>query len=128
VSRPFAWWALPTSSARSAPTRAARLEAEGWDAMGVTDSQNHAGDAWVALTAAAARTTTLKLGTAVTNPATRHPAVTAAAASAAVVAGDRVSIGIGCGDSALAHLGRAPASVADLDRYVHAVRTQTSLA
>jgi 5,10-methylenetetrahydromethanopterin reductase len=125
VSRPFAWWALQTSSARSAPTRAARREAEGWDAMGVTDSQNLAGDAWVALTAAAARTTTLKLGTAVTNPATRHPAVTAAAASAA---GDRVSIGIGRGDSALAHLGRAPASVADLDRYVHAVRTQTSLA
>jgi 5,10-methylenetetrahydromethanopterin reductase len=109
VSRPFAWWALPTSSARSAPTRAARLEAEGWDAMGVTDSQNHAGDAWVALTAAAARTTTLKLGTAVTNPATRHP-------------GDRVSIGIGRGDSALAHLVRAPASFAVLDRYVRAVR------
>jgi 5,10-methylenetetrahydromethanopterin reductase len=118
VSRPFAWWALPTSSARSAPTRAARLEAEGWDAMGVTDSQNHAGDAWVALTAAAAHTTTLELGTAVTNPVTRHPAVTAAA----VVAGDRVSIGIGRGDSALAHLGRAPASVAVLDRYVRAVR------
>jgi 5,10-methylenetetrahydromethanopterin reductase len=124
VSRPFELWALQTSSARSAPKRAARLEAEGWDGMGVTDSQNLAGDAWVAITAAAARTTALKLGTAVTNPVTRHPAVTAAAAaSAAVVAGDRVSIGIGRGDSALAHLGRAPASVADLDRYVHAVRT-----
>jgi 5,10-methylenetetrahydromethanopterin reductase len=70
------------------------------------------------------RTTTLKLGTTVTNPATRHPAVTAAAAaSAAVVAGDRIVVGVGRGDSALAHLGRAPASVAVLARYVRALRT-----
>ena len=122
--RPFELWSLQTSSPRSAARRGARLEAEGWDGMGVTDSQNLAGDAWVAITAAATRTTTLKLGTAVTNPVTRHPAVTAAAAaSAAIVSGDRVSIGIGRGDSALAHLGRAPASVADLDRYVRALRT-----
>jgi 5,10-methylenetetrahydromethanopterin reductase len=116
-------WALQTSSARSAPRRAERLEADGWDGMGVSVSQSLAGDPWVAITAAAARTGTLKLGTTVTNPVTRHPAVTAsAAASAAVVAGDRVVIGIGRGDSALAHLGRAPASVAVLERYVRATR------
>jgi 5,10-methylenetetrahydromethanopterin reductase len=91
--------------------------------MGVTDSQCLAGDAWMAITAAAAGTTTLRLGTTVTNPVTRHPAVTAsAAASAAVVAGDRVVIGIGRGDSALAHLGRAPAPVSVLDRYVRVLR------
>jgi 5,10-methylenetetrahydromethanopterin reductase len=117
-------WSLQTSSARSAPRRAQRLEAEGWDGMGVTDSQSLAGDPWVAITAAAAGTTTLRLGTTVTNPVTRHPAVTAsAAASAAVVAGDRVVIGIGRGDSALAHLGRAPAPVSVLERYVKVLRT-----
>ena len=116
-------WTLQTSSARSAPRRAQRAEAAGWDGMGVTDSQNLAGDAWVALAAAATTTTTLGLGTAVTNPVTRHPAVTAsAAASVAALAGDRVVVGIGRGDSALAHLGRAPAPTAVLERYVRALR------
>lgn len=116
-------WSLQTSSPRSAARRAASLEAAGWRGVGVTDSQNLAGDAWVALTAAAGATSTLGLGTAVTNPITRHPAVTAAAAaSLAVIAGDRVSVGIGRGDSALAHLGRAPASVAVLERYLVALR------
>jgi 5,10-methylenetetrahydromethanopterin reductase len=121
--RPLEMWILQTSSARSAPGRAERAESQGWDGLAVTDSQNLAGDAWVALTAAAARTTTLKLGTGVTNPVTRHPAVTAAAAAGlAVVAGDRVTVGIGRGDSALAHLGRAPAPVDVLECYVRAVR------
>jgi len=117
-------WTLVTSSARSAPERAERAEQEGWDGVGVTDSQSLAGDAWVALTAAAARTTAIKLGTAVTNPVTRHPAITAAAAaSVAVIAGERVAVGIGRGDSALAHLGRAPVPVDVLERYVRALRT-----
>jgi 5,10-methylenetetrahydromethanopterin reductase len=91
--------------------------------MGVTDSQSLAGDVWVAVTAAAASTTTLRLGPTVTNPVTRHPAVTAsAAASAAVVSGDRVVLGIGRGDSSLAHLGRAPASVDHLLKYVTTLR------
>lgn len=121
--RPMQLWAVQTSSARSVTRRAASLEAAGWDGMGVTDSQSLAGDAWVAITAAAATTSTLQLGTTVTNPVTRHPAVTAAAAaSAAIVAGDRISVGIGRGDSALAHLGRAPASVQTLERYVRVLR------
>lgn len=92
--------------------------------MGVTDSQNLAGDAWVALTAMATVTDQLELGTSVTNPITRHPAVTAAAAqSLALLAGYRVTVGVGRGDSALAHLGRAPAPVDVLERYVAAVRT-----
>ncbi len=117
-------WTLTTSSARAAAGRAAIAERAGWDGIGVTDSQNLAGDAWVALTAMAGATTRLQLGTSVTNPVTRHPAVTAAAAqSLAVIAGDRVVLGIGRGDSALAHLGRAPASVDVLERYVRALTT-----
>ena len=115
-------WTLVTSSPRSAARRAEEAERAGWHGLGVTDSQNRAGDAWVALTAMAGVTDRLALGTSVTNPVTRHPAVTAAAAQAlAVVAGDRVTVGIGRGDSALAHLGRAPASVAVLERYLQAL-------
>jgi len=72
----------------------------------------------------AGATEQIKLGTAVTNPVTRHPAVTASAAmSLAQLAGDRVTIGIGRGDSALAHLGRAPASVDALEHYLQTLRT-----
>src|SRR5262249_43364007 len=58
-------------------------------------------------------------GTAVTNPVTRHPAVTAAAAvTLQAASAGRFVLGIGRGDSALAHLGRAPASVATFERYL----------
>jgi 5,10-methylenetetrahydromethanopterin reductase len=117
-------WTLQTSSARSVARRAERAEAAGWHGLTVTDSQNLAGDVWVALTAAAGRTSVLGLGSGVTNPVTRHPAVTAAAAAGlAVIAGDRVAVGIGRGDSALAHLGRGPVSPDVLEAYVRAVRT-----
>jgi 5,10-methylenetetrahydromethanopterin reductase len=55
----------------------------------------------------------------VTNSVTRHPAVTASAAMAVQdVAGGRMFLGIGRGDSALAHLGRSPARFAGFERYV----------
>jgi len=117
-------WKLVASFAQIARPQAERAEAAGWHGIGVTDSQNLAGDAWIALAAMAAATDRLELGTTVTNPVTRHPAVTASAAQSLVaLAGDRVCVGIGRGDSALAHLGRAPASVALLERYVRAVRS-----
>ena len=59
---------------------ATRAEAAGFDGLAVVDSQNLAGDPWVGLALAARETEHLHLGTAVTNPVTRHPAVTAAAA------------------------------------------------
>ena len=121
-------WRLTTSSARHATRLAAEAEAAGYDGLTVTDSQNLAGDCWVALTAMAGATTGLKLSTGVTNPITRHPAVTAAAAlslsilSARPDGSGRVAVGIGRGDSALAHLGRAPAPVALFERYLIALR------
>ncbi len=117
-------WKLTTSFPRAARSQAAKAEADGWHGIGVTDSQNLAGDAWVALAVMAGATERLELGTTVTNPVTRHPAITASAAqSLATLAGERVCVGIGRGDSALAHLGRAPASVAHLEHYVRVVRS-----
>jgi 5,10-methylenetetrahydromethanopterin reductase len=92
--------------------------------MAVVDSQNLSGDAYVALAIAATRTEHLGLATAVTNPITRHPAVTASAiASIHALSDGRATLGIGRGDSSLAHLGRAPASVAILTAYLETLQT-----
>jgi 5,10-methylenetetrahydromethanopterin reductase len=89
----------------------------------VVDSQNLAGDSYVALTLAARATQRLGLGTGVTNSVTRHPAVTASAALALqVVSGGRMVIGIGRGDSALAHLGRSPGRLRPFERYLDALQ------
>jgi 5,10-methylenetetrahydromethanopterin reductase len=65
----------------------------------------------------------LKVTTAASNPLTRHPSVIASAvASVAAIAPGRVLLGIGRGDSALAYIGGAPASVDVFERYVDAVR------
>jgi 5,10-methylenetetrahydromethanopterin reductase len=106
-----------------APRAAARAEAAGWDGMTVVDSQNLSGDPFVGLALAARETSTLRLGTGVSNPATRHPAAAAAAiASVHVASGGRAALGVGRGDSALAHLGLAPAPPDDLERFVRITR------
>jgi 5,10-methylenetetrahydromethanopterin reductase len=116
-------WTTGISHVSFAPAAAARAEAAGFDGMLVVDSQNLAGDPFVGLALCARETSTLRLGTGVTNPATRHPAATAAAiASVHVASGGRAVLGIGRGDSALAHLGVAPAPLADLERFVRVTR------
>jgi 5,10-methylenetetrahydromethanopterin reductase len=103
--------------------RAKRAEEAGWAGLCVVDSQCLAPDSYVALTVAALATERLGLGTGVTNSITRHPAVTASAAAALQrVAGRRIEIGIGRGDSALAHLGRAPDGVRHFERYVETLQ------
>lgn len=103
--------------------QARRAEARGWDGMSFVDSQNLSGDVYVAMTTAATATERLLVSTGVTNPVTRHPAVTAGAvASVQSVSRGRAVLAIGRGDSALAHLGRAPARVGDFERYLVAVQ------
>ncbi len=112
-------YSLTVAAPRRAGVFAQRAEAAGWAGMAVVDSQNLSGDAYVALTVAATRTSRLGLATAVTNPITRHPAVTASAiASVQAISNGRATLGIGRGDSSLAHLGRAPASVELLRDYL----------
>ena len=115
-------WTSGISLPRYAAKHAVRVEAAGYDGLLLVDSQNLAGDTYVALTAAALATSTLQLATGVTNPFTRHPAATASAiASVHAESGGRAVLGLGRGDSALAHLGRAPASVAHFERYLRVV-------
>jgi 5,10-methylenetetrahydromethanopterin reductase len=116
-------WTTGIAHADWAPRAAARAEAAGWDGMVVVDSQNLSGDPFVALALAARETSSLRLGTGVTNPATRHPAAAAAAIESVHVASrGRAVLAIGRGDSALAHLGLAPAPVGELERFVRLTR------
>ena len=117
-------WNLGVASPRGITKVARHLETAGWDGLVVVDSQNLSGDAYVALAMAATVTKRLGLGTGVTNSLTRQAAVTASAiASVQRVSDGRAVLGIGRGDSALAHLGRAPASIRQFDTYVRHLKT-----
>src|SRR5262245_35754684 len=99
--------------------RAQRAETRGFDGITIVDSQNLSGDCYIGLALAAAATQRIRLATGVTNPYTRHAAVTACAiATVHAVSGGRAALGIGRGDSALAHLGHAPASPETLAEYL----------
>lgn len=112
-------WRQGISLPRVSTRMAQEAEQDGWDGILYVDSQNLAADAYVALALAARATRSLKLGTGVTNPYTRHPAVTASAIASIQAESDgRAVLGIGRGDSALAHLGLAPASPRAFERYL----------
>ena len=65
----------------------------------------------------------LGLATGVTNSVTRHASVTACSiASVQRISNGRAYLGIGRGDSALAHLGRGPARLASFERYLRHLR------
>lgn len=99
------------------------IESLGYDQLWLTDSSLHSRNPYVYLTLAARRTTRLTLGTAVTNPVTRHPAVTAVAISSVdLVAGGRAILGIGAGDRPLLSLGLKPAPLAQLEDSILAIR------
>jgi 5,10-methylenetetrahydromethanopterin reductase len=102
------WRAGGVESSTTVDT-ARRIEAEGWDGQMFMDSQSLSCDPYVCMGVWAAATRRLKLCTGVTNPLTRHAAVTAAsAATVQSISGGRAILGIGRGDSALAYLGHAP--------------------
>jgi 5,10-methylenetetrahydromethanopterin reductase len=112
-------WTTQVASARGAQRMAQEVEAAGWDGLLVVDSQNLSGDPYVALALAAVATKRIGLGTGVTNSVTRHAAATATAiTSVNRVSNGRAVLGIGRGDSALAHLGRAPARLRQFARYL----------
>jgi 5,10-methylenetetrahydromethanopterin reductase len=85
---------------------AAAVEEDGWDGLLFTDTQNLSMDVFGSLYLASSATSRIKLGTAVTNLVTRHPAVVASAfATLHHVSGGRAHIGVGRGDTALELIG-----------------------
>ncbi len=107
--------------------QAVRAEELGYDGIVYVDSQNLVGDCYVAMALAARETTSIKLGTGVTNSYTRHPAITASAIATVQAESDgRAYLGIGRGDSALAHLGLAPHAVPAFERYLEHLQAYLS--
>jgi 5,10-methylenetetrahydromethanopterin reductase len=112
-------WTNTAGMPRAVAEHARQAEAAGFDGITVVDSQNLSGDTYVNLTAMAMATETLHIGSGVTNPGTRHAAVTAGAiATIQALSGGRAHLGIGRGDSALAHLGRAPVRLDAFEDYL----------
>jgi len=100
-----------------------QAEAAGFEYGWLFDSHVLWRDPYPLLTLMAQATTSMRLGTCVTNPATREPSVTAS--SLAVLdelSGGRVDLGIGRGDSARRVLGKPPTTMKDLEAAVHVIR------
>jgi 5,10-methylenetetrahydromethanopterin reductase len=124
---PIEFWTHARTLPRLVGPAARLAEEEGWDGATLGDSQNMSGDAYVAFGTAVAATRTIRLSTGVTNPATRLPAVTAAGILCAnIESGGRVELGVGRGDSALAHVGMAPVTVDALRRFLEIERRYLS--
>jgi 5,10-methylenetetrahydromethanopterin reductase len=109
----------PTGSADMARL----VEGLGFRSLVFADTQCLTPEVWSQLMLAAAATERIEIGTGVTNPVSRDPAVTASAALGLQVAsGGRVVLGIGRGDSSMAKIGRSPAPPHDFDLYLQRLR------
>lgn len=99
-------------------------EEAGFDVAWLPDSQFLWRDVWGALSLSAVQTSSIVLGTCVTNLETRHPSVTAAAAaSVEELAPGRFVLGIGSGDSAVKTLGLRPTRLGRMREQVGLLRT-----
>src|SRR5512134_4114667 len=100
-----------------------QAEAAGFSHAWLFDSHVLWRDPYPLLTLMAEATTTMRLGTCVTNPATREPTVTAS--SLAVLdelSGGRMDLGIGRGDSARRVLGKPPTTMKTLEEAIELIR------
>lgn len=98
-------------------------EANGFTYGWLFDSHVLWKDPYPLLTLMAQRSTRLRLGTCVTNPATRDPTVTASAlAVLQILSGGRMELGIGRGDSARRVLGKQPTTLAELEQATLLIR------
>ena len=123
----FELWRAGGSNTTTSAAVARAVEAEGWDGQMFMDSQSLSADPYVQMGAWAMATERLKLSTGVTNPYTRHVAVTAASvATLQTISNGRAVCGIGRGDSALAYLGLQPARLPAFERYLTDLQTLLS--
>ncbi|HZT07021.1 MAG TPA: LLM class flavin-dependent oxidoreductase [Chloroflexota bacterium] len=114
---------FPIEPPRRMVALAQLAEELGFSCAWVGDSQMIWREAYVVLGAMAQATTRIELATGVTNPVTRHSAVTAAAMETLhELTGGRVRLGIGLGDSSVETLGARPARLGDLEAAVRDIR------
>lgn len=99
------------------------VEQTGADHLFVADSSLHARAVWPYLTIAALSSSEMRIGTGVTHPTSRHPAITAnAAATLDEISGGRAVLGLGSGDRPLFELGLRPARLKTLEEAILTVR------
>jgi probable F420-dependent oxidoreductase len=102
---------------------ARRAEANGFSHGWLFDSHVLWRDPYPLLTLMAEATENLRLGTCVTNPATREPSVTASLlAELNELSEGRMDLGIGRGDSARRVLGKPPTTMKTLEEAITAIR------
>ena len=100
-----------------------QAEAAGFDYGWLFDSHVLWREPYVLLTLMAQATSRLRLGTCVTNPATREPSVTASALAVLdEISGGRMDLGIGRGDSARRVLGKPPTTMATLEEAILVIK------
>jgi probable F420-dependent oxidoreductase len=100
-----------------------RAEANGFTHGWLFDSHVLWREPYVLLTLMAQATTKMRLGTCVTNPATREPSVTASALAVLdELSGGRMDLGIGRGDSARRVLGKPPTTMKTLEDAISVIR------
>ena len=100
-----------------------KIEAAGFDGIGILDSQLLGRDAFVTLGQVATHTSRVTLFPAVTNPLTRHASVLAGAIQTVEeLAPGRVKFVIGTGYTSASTIGRKPATLAEMRQAITAVR------
>src|SRR6188472_1449443 len=100
-----------------------RAEANGFTYGWLFDSHVLWREAYVLLTLMAQATERMRLGTCVTNPATREPSVTASALAVLnEISEGRMDLGIGRGDSARRVLGKPPTTMKSLEEAIELIR------
>jgi 5,10-methylenetetrahydromethanopterin reductase len=99
------------------------IEELGYDQLWLTDSSLHARYVFAYMTLAAVNSSRFLIGSGVSNPLTRHPAMLAAAiATVDEISGGRAILGIGVGDRPLNALGFKPAPLRQLEASISAIR------
>ena len=95
----------------------------GFDSVWIADVQLSMKDCFTALTLCAVNTSTIKLGTGVTNPITRHPSIIANTFTALnEVSNGRAMVGLGTGWTGVYPIGLKPATIRQLEDAVITIR------
>ena len=116
---PECWLNVFPLNVRIMAERCRAFEAEGWDGVGIGDSQCLTQDPFLLIALGLAATSRLRLVPSVTNVFTRHPSVLAnLAATLQEQSGGRFVLAVGRGDSPFSHLGVAPGAFEHYERSI----------
>ena len=116
-------WPFSGADVESVVRLAQTAEECGFETVYVGDSQMIWNEVWIVLAACALGTKRVRLGTGVTNVATRHPAATARAiVTLNKLSKGRAVLGVGAGDSAVRTAGLSPARLPEIRERMEFIR------